>query len=1068
MFINSIFLPKNLSDQTLPEGVVSSIGNFSHLFANVFKIVNDVQENSNPIQLLSQTEVAVEDIQNELLKVSLLTDNKLVNENRGIPKLVELFLSKIETGEYTQEMADSNKVKVIEKTPKYSSMSKEEFVKEIKSILDSLKNSKTNQSQNIQVSLVAGGISIPIDPKVSSAAEIENIINEQLQTNNDFKIMIQNGNQKLTIEVEPIKTQVNKSFVPVEIVEDKNTSQIPNVKDVNKTTEPVLEVRNSSEEPIAVLKENGKLDSAFQPQLKGTTHVLSSINTNTINEVKSDLKIFDKTFVDSQKTVINNQANIAKPAVEKISNETNISDLEKQAEQSKTVENKVSQDLHLSKTVSENIKSEILKTTEVNKSDKKISVKSNQKLNSFSVNKAAIEEKTELSDLAEKTNVKEIKIDVQSFPKKQTVEFNAPKVESKIEVSSSKPLVEKPDQPTQNLVSEKKTVDVKFEKTIKQETKPEIKSEPIDSSETIKKVNQSVTEHEVKTVNNLAAKTKPETKSFVQQELFTDNEVEIVDANEVHKSETQIKSERPVENLKSTTNKITNSLKQEIKLQEVIKTETNLESKPELKKENSDWFKSNITVGTKSQVKENNSNPVETTKVKPEVNKVVELKSNVENKETVKVLSDKKPVVNNNYEKLPSEKIKTQQSEIKIAESTVKNNRISVDQTNIKTENISKVNVKQNLKLDSLSDDHTIELKVENSNLDSKIELGKDSNTKPIETKTVNDLKENKSIKIDFKERRIYSQIPKLEVITDDKAIKNTEKQNQFSEPIVKENIKVVDEPVKSVPNHTEAKPKDEKQVWVKVSVEKTEVENQQEFKKYSSSNKITMSANDDVKKDFSSSDNLHDEQKENQKQKPQNVFVESNQNSETKSSVQTQNSTTQQDVISSIKPEQKTEQTHFKSELQNENVKYNSRSAEMVEKVKVISSGEMVREVYKVLENGEKQSVVLKLVPKELGAIKVMLDTIDNVLTAKVEVESESVGQIIRNNVEQLKHNLTQNGVHINSINISYQNSEQKQHTFNNQKKKNPSYYQNKKLDEVEETVVTKKMGYNTYEYLA
>ncbi len=136
--------------------------------------------------------------------------------------------------------------------------------------------------------------------------------------------------------------------------------------------------------------------------------------------------------------------------------------------------------------------------------------------------------------------------------------------------------------------------------------------------------------------------------------------------------------------------------------------------------------------------------------------------------------------------------------------------------------------------------------------------------------------------------------------------------------------------------------------------------------------------------------------------------------------------------------------------------------------RVLTASSGEMVREVYKVLESGEKQSIVLRLVPKELGAIKVMLDTIDNVLTAKVEVENESVGSVIRNNVDQLKHNLAQSGVYVNSINISYHNSDQKQHGFNNQKRKNPAYLENNDLEEVDETIVTKKMGYNTYEFLA
>jgi len=84
------------------------------------------------------------------------------------------------------------------------------------------------------------------------------------------------------------------------------------------------------------------------------------------------------------------------------------------------------------------------------------------------------------------------------------------------------------------------------------------------------------------------------------------------------------------------------------------------------------------------------------------------------------------------------------------------------------------------------------------------------------------------------------------------------------------------------------------------------------------------------------------------------------------------------------------------------------------------------------------------------------------------VEVENETVGHIVRNNVEQLKHNLMQSGVHVNSINIYYHNSDQKQHGFNNQKRKNSGSLPENDIEEVDESIVSKKMGYNTYEYLA
>lgn len=157
-----------------------------------------------------------------------------------------------------------------------------------------------------------------------------------------------------------------------------------------------------------------------------------------------------------------------------------------------------------------------------------------------------------------------------------------------------------------------------------------------------------------------------------------------------------------------------------------------------------------------------------------------------------------------------------------------------------------------------------------------------------------------------------------------------------------------------------------------------------------------------------------------------------------------------------------------MKSTLHTDETKFTSRAAEMIEKVKVISSGEMIREIHKVFESGEKQSIVLRLVPKELGAVKIMLDTIDNVLNAKVEVENETVGNIVRNNIDQLKQNLLQSGVNVGSINISYHNSEQKQPGFNNHKRKNSGYQQNIETEDIDETILTKKMGYNTYEYLA
>ena len=544
--------------------------------------------------------------------------------------------------------------------------------------------------------------------------------------------------------------------------------------------------------------------------------------------------------------------------------------------------------------------------------------------------------------------------------------------------------------------------------------------------ETVKKFDHNFTNEEVKNTS-VNFKYNPETTKFEQQELFT-------------------------EDIAAQTNKGTTNT---------------TEIKTEIKSVTSDWFKNKTVEEQKPLAKTNNVKTLNQVETKTETAEIFDSNSKPEYSEkekVVKSVNDPKTELTTNPVKTSTEKIFTQEKELKLNDTTEKVSKIPTEQANSKPEK----NIKEVVKPVQNIDEKPEKVKVETTIHKTDVKENKVKNQSPFELKDATDIKEPKAVKIDFKERRVYSHIPKLEVIVDDKPIKNSYNKILSSEPAADNKTKLVEEPVRPASNIIEPKVKEEKQVWVKVSVEKSDVENQEQIRKNSSINKVTTILSDDTDKDLSSGNYSQDDSKDQLKQKPQSASLESSQSSDTKTSIQTQNGNNQHEVVNSIKPEHKTDQTQFKSELHNENVKYSSRTTEMVEKVKVISSGEMVREVYKVLENGEKQSIVLKLVPKELGAIKIMLDTVDNVLTAKVEVENETVGQVIRNNVEQLKQNLLQSGVNVNSINISYSSSQQKQHGFNNQKKKNSGYQQDNNLEEVDEAIITKKFGYNTYEYLA
>ena len=1110
MFINSIFLPKNISDHTLSEGISGNIGNFSHLFSNVFRIVNDEQESAIPIKLLNVETDSDTNTQNQLLTISLLSDNKLTQENTSISMLVSLFMSKIKPGEDVPELADANKVKVSEKTPKYFSLNKNELIKEIKNIIASLKNGDEKNLKNVEISLIANGNAIRINHLTTNIADLENWISDQMQTNSDFELVVKTNQDKLAVDVEQIKNEATITEKPTEIISI--------IKDDSANLEITSFNRKNIVDAASIDKSGNLYQSVIQEPIKGskpTVQIVEKqsnaseigafktkmgksvfVDLKTENDINTELSSHNSVKIDSaikhnlvdSKTNSNNfvsekelelKSGFGKELNPKMLNEiipelkaATQSDVEKSTTQS--FKNIQSEYLVSSQVKSSNVKSQI-KSNDLNinpdtkkifsaksKSElneyetiqpaKTISVKSNQKINSISLNNTTTEEKVVLSDLMDKTNVKEIKVNLQTILKTSGI-----KNSKNLSSENSEPLINKNNSLNENTIIDKDVV----------------RKSAVYNNE-IGKVNaNSITQK----INN----------NGPQQELFSESEFVENETNHLLKNDfvkTNVTTIRPPKEV--FVSNIDTSLKNGSKELEKIKSIFDASNKSDDDQNPVDFksnphkpinkieFISNENVETKNLkvVEGTKDNLTETKKVETDSSKIQVAKNDSENKQKpVEIKSNTKITTTEIEEAKISTPIKDSVN-VKVKESI---KEIIKEPVSVKTNlnNVSKESENKDFPY-NINDEKTVKNGKEQTVIDNyKKDFVELSETEPKNEAVVKNQPESKNIKVDFMQRRVYSQIPKLEVIADNVELKNVNSAKSFdlnTESNSTEKVQLLDEPIKSISNPIETKPKNEKQVWVKVSLEKNENEVVSEARKsVHQQNKITIDAStDDVKKDFTPNSNSEKESHENPKQKQQTVSVEAVQNNEQKPVVQNQTTTNQNETTVSIKPELKTEHNVFKSELHNQETKFTSRQAEMVERVKVISSGEMVREVYKVLENGEKQSIVLKLVPKELGAIKVMLDTVDSVLTANVEVENESVGTVIRNNVEQLKHNLAQSGVHVNSINISYHNSDQKQHGFNNQKRKNPAYLQNNSAEEVDETIVTKKMGYNTYEYLA
>ena len=1152
MFINSIFLPKTISDQTIPEGISNGIGNFSHLFSNVFHIVKDETEfnSTKTIQLENVLSESVEATQNEFLNVSLFADNKINLSSTNISQMISAFLSKL-----SQKQSNSKPVGIVNSNnnniPQYFSLNKNELIKEIQNIIESFKNGESTNLENVEISLIANGNSIRISKETTNLTELHNWISEQVQLSSDFEIVVKSGKQNPIVNAEPINYEIkqilkehksndiisvstDETGEPKNIVKNGKNNENQNIiidqfaESQTELEQPIIgtkqpkiipnqnspanyisnsqtqvnniignspnilskdkivssdfvisEIKNNINQksnlletptPKLVTEKNEKLNNIIvnpdevetEIQTNSTLKIDAEVNSKIKNAAQNISKIVSpklstpitslKTEVSSenQKVIISNSEinNISESASSNNNNlnfsETNSEKKVKSSLKNPNTEVKVNTDVSQTDPTFKNKKvTEVIKTVsefsikEEGKTEPKINIKSNKKINSVLLNKNSIQENVSFNDLLKNTAVKDININSQSFIKKN---------ELKTDINSTKIQTSKNDSTVLDSVINKNNFANQKIKT--QTDKSVIKTQTVNFDNNPNKVIE-------------ASKVKNTNKMSFQQELFvTDNSVD-VDANVRSKSEYY----KTTDNFQQTdktisVNKAIKNIPNEIKTKEQVEPviiDSKNHKTQSLIKSNTD------SSSAKENIVSNSNEKIESIKNSSEVTiKENTFISKPKMELEIKQVFSKTLVAENKNEQVISETKTKQSSSNEPLDSLKEINKDSVKHSAKKVE----INL-------SAASEKTLSASKARTNIESiRTSLNENKNVEIKSEVTPINQPQNKNVKVDLMQRRVFSQIPHLEVIAENSEIQTAKNLKLNIDTNKTENVQLNDELIKTSPNSVDQKPTIEKQVWVKVSLEKNDIDaSNNEKKPIQQQNKITIDLNsDEMKKDFQQNKFAEKDSNEFQQSKsqPKNANSEVTNTTEQKPAIQNQSTLNQQDITSNLKPDIKVEQNTFKTTIQNEEVKFSSRSAEMVEKVKIISAGEMVREIHKVFENGEKQSIVLRLVPKELGSIKVMLDTIENVLTAKVEVENETVGNIVKNNVEQLKQNLLQSGVNVGSINIFQHGADQKQNGLHNQKRKNAAYLKNSDTEEVDETIITKKMGYNTYEYLA
>ncbi len=148
--------------------------------------------------------------------------------------------------------------------------------------------------------------------------------------------------------------------------------------------------------------------------------------------------------------------------------------------------------------------------------------------------------------------------------------------------------------------------------------------------------------------------------------------------------------------------------------------------------------------------------------------------------------------------------------------------------------------------------------------------------------------------------------------------------------------------------------------------------------------------------------------------------------------------------------------------------IKNPAESVTVKQFLQVLDNQEVIQKSEIINYSKQNHSVEIKLAPEDLGKIKILIDTNDNDVTARIEVGNDQTKAIIANNIPLLKESLTQQGINLNSVNVTVSSEEQRNPEQTRQKSKKKSQNENSKVELSSEKKTVRNLGYNTYEYLA
>ena len=130
--------------------------------------------------------------------------------------------------------------------------------------------------------------------------------------------------------------------------------------------------------------------------------------------------------------------------------------------------------------------------------------------------------------------------------------------------------------------------------------------------------------------------------------------------------------------------------------------------------------------------------------------------------------------------------------------------------------------------------------------------------------------------------------------------------------------------------------------------------------------------------------------------------------------------------------------------------------------------NSKLLHEISEMVISDKKDKVIINLEPASLGKIKIAIEIIENKINAQLKVENHAAKEMLQNQTEFLKDSLSQNGLQLNSLNISLQNSESKNGKAEREKRKETNTEKVEIKEKPANAISSKTMGYNTYEFIA